>query len=190
MINNNKITKAIIYALVCPFTNEVHYIGKSTQGVLRPLSHINSSHSDKVNEWVDELKKLGHTPIVKILEYVNSNENIFERENFWIDKYNKDNLLLNKTHVSSCLVNTKLNTDLQSVEYKTTDRIRFFIKQKRKLLKLTQPELARKSGVGLRFIRELEQGNKTSLNIGKIQQILNLFGCMLEVVPITKEFRD
>lgn len=33
-----------------------------------------------------------------------------------------------------------------------------FIKDKRKQLKFTQPELAERSGVGLRFIRELEQG--------------------------------
>ncbi len=33
-----------------------------------------------------------------------------------------------------------------------------FVKEKRNLVKLTQPELAAKAGVGLRFIRELEQG--------------------------------
>ena len=32
-----------------------------------------------------------------------------------------------------------------------------FIKEKRKQLKLTQPELAERAGVGLRFVRELEQ---------------------------------
>ena len=38
---------------------------------------------------------------------------------------------------------------------------RFFVKQKLKQLKLTQPELAERAGVGLRFIRELEQGKQT-----------------------------
>jgi predicted transcriptional regulator len=33
-----------------------------------------------------------------------------------------------------------------------------FVKQRRKALQLTQPELAEKAGVGLRFIRELEAG--------------------------------
>ena len=35
-----------------------------------------------------------------------------------------------------------------------------FVKQKRTTAKLTQPELAAKAGVGLRFLRELEQGKK------------------------------
>jgi y4mF family transcriptional regulator len=36
-----------------------------------------------------------------------------------------------------------------------------FIKKRRKQLELTQPELAERAGVGLRFIRELEQGKQT-----------------------------
>lgn len=50
-----------------------------------------------------------------------------------------------------------------------------FVKEKRKTVKLTQPELAEKAGVGLRFIRELEQGKET-LRLDKVNQVLNLFG--------------
>jgi len=50
-----------------------------------------------------------------------------------------------------------------------------FVKQKRNAAKLTQPELATKAGVGLRFLRELEQG-KISLRIDKVNQVLQLFG--------------
>ncbi len=50
-----------------------------------------------------------------------------------------------------------------------------FIKQKRSVSGLTQPELAEKAGVGLRFIRELEQGKET-LRLDKVNQVLNLFG--------------
>lgn len=50
-----------------------------------------------------------------------------------------------------------------------------FVKNKRKLVKLTQPELAEKAGVGLRFIRELEQGKET-LRLDKVNQVLQLFG--------------
>lgn len=42
-------------------------------------------------------------------------------------------------------------------------------------MKLTQPELAAKAGVGLRFIRELEQG-KDTLRLDKVNQVLQLFG--------------
>jgi y4mF family transcriptional regulator len=52
------------------------------------------------------------------------------------------------------------------------------IKTKRKQLNLTQSELAEKAGVGLRFIRELEQG-KTTLRMDKVNQVLKLFGSEL-----------
>ena len=56
-----------------------------------------------------------------------------------------------------------------------------FVKDKRKSVKLTQPEMAAKAGVGLRFLRELEQG-KQSLRLDKVNQVLQLFG--YEVGPI------
>jgi y4mF family transcriptional regulator len=50
-----------------------------------------------------------------------------------------------------------------------------FLKERRALANLTQPELAEKAGVGLRFVRELEQGKKT-LRLDKVNQVLQLFG--------------
>jgi y4mF family transcriptional regulator len=53
-----------------------------------------------------------------------------------------------------------------------------FVRFQRKRLGITQAELAAKAGVGLRFIRELEQG-KTSLQLDKVEQVLQLFGFQL-----------
>ena len=50
-----------------------------------------------------------------------------------------------------------------------------FVREKRTAAKLTQPQLAGKAGVGLRFIRELEQGKET-LRLDKVNQVLQLFG--------------
>jgi y4mF family transcriptional regulator len=50
-----------------------------------------------------------------------------------------------------------------------------FVKTRRKAVQLTQQELAEKAGVGLRFMRELEQG-KPSLRLDKVNQVLQLFG--------------
>ena len=60
-----------------------------------------------------------------------------------------------------------------------------FVKSRRSSLHLTQPELAQKAGVGLRFIRELEQG-KGTLQIDKVNQVLRLFGYELGPVPIDR----
>jgi y4mF family transcriptional regulator len=56
-----------------------------------------------------------------------------------------------------------------------------FVKLKRKQLKINQVELSIRAGVGLRFIRELEQGKKT-LRIDKVNQVLALFGSELGVI--------
>lgn len=55
------------------------------------------------------------------------------------------------------------------------------IRKKRKELKLTQQELAGVSGVGLRFVVELESGKKITLQIGKIEQVLKRLGLRLKI---------
>lgn len=61
-----------------------------------------------------------------------------------------------------------------------------YVKQMRKKHSLTQVELSEKSGVGLRFVRELEQ-NKQTLRMDKVNQVLSLFGTELGVVPIQRK---
>jgi y4mF family transcriptional regulator len=59
--------------------------------------------------------------------------------------------------------------------------LREYLKKKRKEHSLTQEDLSAKSGVGLRLIREIEQG-KTSMRMDKVNQTLALFGTELGVV--------
>lgn len=54
------------------------------------------------------------------------------------------------------------------------------------MARLTQPELAAKAGVGLRFIRDLEQGKET-LRLDKVNQVLQLFGYQAGAVPLNRE---
>ena len=61
-----------------------------------------------------------------------------------------------------------------------------FLKERRKKLNLTQKQLAEKAGVGLRFIRDLEQG-KTTLRMDKVNQVLKLFGQVLMPKPINRD---
>ncbi len=48
----------------------------------------------------------------------------------------------------------------------------------RKSAGLTQAEMAERAGVGLRFVRELEQGKPTA-RMDKVNQVLAMFGCEL-----------
>ena len=50
-----------------------------------------------------------------------------------------------------------------------------FIKEQRRLAGLTQEEFAMRSGLGLRFVRDLEQGKET-VRMDKVNQALAMFG--------------
>ena len=56
------------------------------------------------------------------------------------------------------------------------------VKGLRKEFGMTQEELAMKSGVGLNFVRNLEQG-KPTLRLDKVNQLLDLFNYTLVVAP-------
>ena len=55
-----------------------------------------------------------------------------------------------------------------------------FVKKKRKEAGLTQEEFAMRSGLGLRFVRDLEQGKET-VRMDKVNQALAMFG--MKAVP-------
>ncbi|MCR4561985.1 MAG: helix-turn-helix domain-containing protein [Bacilli bacterium] len=66
------------------------------------------------------------------------------------------------------------------------NRIGVFIKAQRKKAGLTQEEFAMRSNLGLRFVRELEQG-KPTVQLDKVEQALAMFSYHLE--PIKDERR-
>ena len=65
-----------------------------------------------------------------------------------------------------------------------TGPIANLVRVKRKQLGYTQPELAKRIGVGLRFLKQLEQGKET-LRLDKVTQVLNYFG--YEIAPVLKQ---
>ncbi len=58
------------------------------------------------------------------------------------------------------------------------------VKALRKQYNLTQEDLSLKSGVGLRFVRDLEQGKET-LRLDKVNQLLDFFN--YELTPTRKQ---
>ncbi len=55
------------------------------------------------------------------------------------------------------------------------------VRDERKAQGLRQDELAAASGVGLRFIVELERGKATA-QLGKVLDVLGALGCSLDIV--------
>ncbi len=67
------------------------------------------------------------------------------------------------------------------------NKIADFIKTGRRAAGLTQEEFAARSGLGLRFVRELEQGKET-VRMDKVNVALGMFG--MEAVPGETERKD
>lgn len=63
-----------------------------------------------------------------------------------------------------------------------------FVRKQRKANQLTQTDLSDLTGVGLRFVRDLEQG-KPNLMTDKVNQILKFFGATLTPQPVDHEKR-
>ncbi len=64
------------------------------------------------------------------------------------------------------------------------NKIATFIKESRRSAGLTQEEFSIRSGLGIRFVRELEQGKKT-VRMDKVNIALGMFG--MEAVPGRKD---
>jgi y4mF family transcriptional regulator len=157
--------KNIVYALESPHDGLTYYVGMSQNGLKRPYSHTKSSHSDELKQWINGL---GREPIVKILE--REVDNLRARETYWINEFKKRN---------APLINKMMPTEkqLKYADYKVGE----FIKERRKMLKITQKEFAERSGLGLRFVREIEQGKETC-RMDKVLQALALFGATM--IPV------
>jgi len=83
----------------------------------------------------------------------------------------------------------KLQAQITPKGYKFVMDLKEFVKKQRKIHGLTQTELAHKAGVGLRFVRDLEQG-KATLRMDKVNQVLRLFAKTLAPVDWRPEIGE
>lgn len=164
--------KNFIYALKCPLTDEIKYVGQTTKGIDRPLEHIiNKSHSEKVNLWVNELGGIGLSPHIIILERDLYKRDINSREIYWIHYYIKaGHKLLNVSHYDFTISSEK-----EQYPSLGTNILSKFVKEQRKKINLTQEEFANASGIALTVIRKIEQG-KTNLNMDKVIKCVTYLG--------------
>ena len=59
-----------------------------------------------------------------------------------------------------------------------------FVRERRKLLGMTQEEFAERSGVALTVVRKIEQG-KTNMNLDKVNIVVGMFGH--ELAPVSSK---
>ena len=159
----------IIYGLRDPRNDVYYYIGKSTVGNKRALSHLTKSHSYLVNEWVSNLRYIGLEPAVDIIEYVEETCDLPGREYHWINFYKEINEdLLNIASVNKQINETRTpETDAAFEQWldvvNNFENLSELIKRERKLRKLTQTDLAHVAGISRRTVCNIESGYDVSI---------------------------
>lgn len=158
--------KNIIYGLRDPRNDVYYYIGKSTVGTSRPLTHLIKSHSDAVNEWVSELKSNYIIPVIDIIEEIQSIDGLAEREKYWIEYYYSINpYLLNVQLVPKETEKTssdEIDKELRSLIL-VIDKIPEILRRERILRNMTQTDISKITGINRTTISLVENGTGISL---------------------------
>ena len=159
--------KNIIYGLRDPRNDVYYYIGKTTVGVDRPLSHLTESHSVNVNEWVENIRSNGIQPKIDIIEEVTDINELTIREKYWIDYYyHINNELLN----IQCLPKEigEMRSDVTDSEFdKLTDiidKVPTILRRERLMRGISQTELSEMTGMSRSTISLVEKGVNVTYN--------------------------
>jgi DNA-binding XRE family transcriptional regulator len=159
--------KNIIYGLRDPRNDVYCYIGKSTVGKKRSISHLLHSHSEKVNEWVISLSENWNYPKIDIIEEVDDVNDLSEREKYWISYYNNINPdLLNIQNLNPHPDDIRTKDDdsefnnLLRLVYKIPE----ILQRERIVRGLSQSGMAEELGVSRSTISLLERGSNVSFD--------------------------
>lgn len=170
MENNGQ--KWYVYAHINPINGETFYIGKGTGK--RGLAPSGRNPSWKV--YVGGLESKGLTYAIHILHICDSEDDALDMECIEIHK----RLEAGQSLLNKMLPPLRKDEPITASEIVNSNSIELiqFVKLKRKSLKLTQKQTSDRSGVGYRFLRELETGKQT-LRMDKVNEVLRLFGSKL-----------
>jgi len=170
----------IVYELRDPRNDVYYYIGKSSVGNRRALSHLKHSHSEYVNNWILELKNINIEPVVDIIETVYDLNDLADREKYWINFYKNINPeILNIIYVDKSINSpiTKDDDELFDFLCNNIENIYKILRKKRKYLGITTTEASMSMGISRNtlFLLEKENSHVSFKNIIKYVKYLKMF---------------
>jgi DNA-binding XRE family transcriptional regulator len=157
----------LIYALRDPRNDVTCYVGKTTVGKSRPISHLTQSHSERVNDWVKELNAVGYEPIIDILEDGVELSELRNREIYWIEYHkniNPDLLNCNYNVSQSILSFYDISDEELKIFIKIIANLPKAIKGWRKKYSISQEDLAKKIEVDRSTLSKLENGGNVCID--------------------------
>lgn len=179
-------SKFLIYGLRCPITNNCRYIGQSSIGMERPKQHLNHSHSDLINAWVNFLKQKGERPIIDVLEICDSESELNEKERWWIDFFEKLGLSLFNSQLTN-------NTDAKVYSLDAVSRIDFnigsTIRQRRIMIGMSTTELANISNIDRTTLYNIEKGN-SKVGWGTVKKVAEAIGLRFGIMSKSENKRN
>lgn len=173
MLVNTNFMKNIVYGLVDSRNDLIYYVGKSSVGDVRALSHLTNSHSDKVNKWIKDVRDNWGDIKVILIEEIEELGFLAEREQYWISYYKtiNDNLL-NIKCVNKTL--NELYTKEDEEKFSELKRSIIFcgdvIKKERMSLGITQEDLSKISDINRWTLSQIE--NNRDVSISSIKKCL------------------
>lgn len=180
----------LIYGLRCPKTDDYKYIGKSSSGMQRAKTHLTYSHNESVNHWVAELREQGFCPLIDVIEEC-SEEDLQVKEQFWIQFYTDSGCkLMNSIFYRGAAIE-KLEKDVADAQKELeqlfnniietineASTLGGFIKNRRRMLKVTQANLAEMAGITSKTLSEIELNNANP-SYYTIEKLLDILGYKL-----------
>ncbi len=151
----------IIYGLRDPRNDVYCYIGKSSVGVNRPLTHLIESHSLNIKMWVSELKDKDLNPLIDIIEEVDNLDCLPIREKYWIDYYfNLNPFLLNIQSLPKEIVEVRSEKTDEEFDKlaEIIEKIPEILRRERMMRGIKQEELSELTGLSKSTISFVERG--------------------------------
>ena len=162
----------IIYALVDPRNELIYYVGKSSVGERKPLTHLFQSHSDAVNEWIAEMGEHWFYPEIVVIEKVEDLNDLPDRERYWIDHYSQMNPEIlnvnsvNKDHINYDIISKEEMETFQIIS-SSIGNIENILKKQRVARNLSQEDIAHHMGISRSTVSLFERGENVNIDILK-----------------------
>jgi len=166
----------LIYGLRDPRNDLYYYIGKTTIGKNRPITHLHYSHNKDVRKWILELKDINLEPYIDIIESDINISDLNNREKYWINEYKKTNENIFNINLIDKKLYCLSEFDWNKLEIinEVLSNLPLLIKSIRLKYDLTQREVAKLCGVSLLTMAKLERYNSQHITLSSIIKLINL----------------